>query len=74
MGGFYTFVFLLYIILDFFNKRKEKLFIFIPIVIMYGVFFLALPSQETRYILPCIYVFPIVTIYTLEKSKKTNRN
>ena len=73
-GGFYTFVFLLYIILDFVNKRKEKLFLFIPIIIMYGVFFLALPSQETRYILPCIYVFPIVTIYTLEKSKKTNRN
>lgn len=74
MGGFYTFSFLIYIIIDLLNKRKDKLMMYAPLFILYGVLFLAMPSQETRYILPCIIVFPLYTIITFEKTKKTNRN
>jgi hypothetical protein len=73
-GGFYTFVYLIYCIFNILDKKKEKLIMYLPIFIIYGVFLLALPSQETRYILPCIIVFPLYTIITFEKTKKTNRN
>ena len=73
-GGFYTFAFIIYCLIDILNKKKEKLIMYMPIFIIYGVFLLALPSQETRYILPCIIVFPLYTIITFEKTKKTNRN
>jgi len=73
-GGFYIFMYIVYICINIINKHKEKILYFIPSILISLMFIISIPSQETRYILPYIIVFPLYTIITFEKTKKTNRN
>lgn len=73
-GGFYTFMYIIYICINILNKNKDRVLYFIPLIIISLMFIISIPSQETRYILPSIIVFPLFTLITFEKSKKTNRN
>ncbi|MBQ7240555.1 MAG: hypothetical protein IJS56_03850 [Bacilli bacterium] len=73
-GGFYLFMYIVYIVINILNKNKDKILLFIPILVISLMFIISIPSQETRYILPYIIVFPLLTIETFIKTKKTNRN
>ena len=69
-GGFYQFVYLIYIGMMILDKNKKKVLILIPIIITNLLLYISMPSQDPRFILPMIIIYPLVTVLTFTKKDK----
>ena len=67
-GGFYQFIYLIYIVISILNKEKKKILFLLPIIIIQLLLYISLPSQDPRYVLPMIIIFPLATILTFIKT------
>ena len=71
-GGFYQFIYLIYIAMMILNKNKKKILILLPVIVIQLLLYISVPSQDPRYVLPMVIIFPLVTILTFIKKENIN--